>query len=86
MTAIYSQNKTRDRTQMMIVIRIRIMYIYYALIDAMIAHMMRININTSFYTHAEHSPTDAIHTKDYLKEKTKSNKIKALVFCPSASS
>ena len=34
-----------------------IMYIYHALINALSAHMMHINLNMIFYTHVEHSPT-----------------------------
>ena len=32
-----------------------IMYIYHALINALSAHMVHINLNTIVYTHAEHS-------------------------------
>ena len=31
------------------------MYIYHALINALSAHMVHINLNTIVYTHAEHS-------------------------------
>ena len=34
-----------------------IMYIYHALINALSAHMTHINLNMTFYTHVEHSPT-----------------------------
>ena len=34
-----------------------IMYIYHALINALSAHMIRINLNMIFYTNVEHSPT-----------------------------
>ena len=34
-----------------------IMYIYHALVNALSAHMIRINLNMIFYTHVEHSPT-----------------------------
>ena len=33
------------------------MYIYHALINALSAHMIHINLNVIFYTHVEHSPT-----------------------------
>ena len=33
-----------------------IMYIYHALINALNTHMIHINLNTTFYTHAAHSP------------------------------
>ena len=32
------------------------MYIYQALINALSAHMIRINLNVIFYTHVKHSP------------------------------
>ena len=34
-----------------------IMYIYHALINALSAHMIHINLNMIFCTHAEHGPT-----------------------------
>ena len=37
-----------------------IMYIYHALINALSAHMIHINLNTIFYTHVQHSPTKTI--------------------------
>ena len=39
-----------------IIIIIIIMYIYHALINALSAHMIHINLNMIFYTHVEHSP------------------------------
>ena len=48
-----------------------IMYIYYALINALSAHMIHINLNMIFYTHVEHSPTKTIYIKYYTKTKTK---------------
>ena len=33
-----------------------LMYIYHALINALSAHMIHINLNTIFYTHVEHLP------------------------------
>ena len=39
------------------IIIIIIMYIYHALINALSAHMIHINLNMIFYTHVEHSPT-----------------------------
>ena len=41
-------------------IRIRIMHIYHALINALGAHMICINLNTVFYAHVELSPTKTI--------------------------
>ena len=42
---------------------IMIVYIYHALINALSAHMIHINLYTIFYTHAEHSPTKTIYIK-----------------------
>ena len=39
-----------------IIIILIIMYIYHALINALGAHMIHINLNIIFYTHVEHSP------------------------------
>ena len=44
-----------------------IMYIYHAFINALSAHMIHINLNIIFYTHAEHSPTKTIYIKYYTK-------------------
>ena len=41
------------------------MYIYHALINALSAHMIHINLNMIFYTHVEHSPTKIIYIKYY---------------------
>ena len=38
-------------------VEIIIMYIYHALVNALSAHMIPVNLNTIFYTHVEHSPT-----------------------------
>ena len=46
-----------------------IMYIYHALINALSAHMIHINLNMIFYTHVEHSPTKTIYIKYYKKNK-----------------
>ena len=45
------------------------MYIYHALINALSAHMIHINLNMIFYTHIEHSPTKTIYIKYYTKKK-----------------
>ena len=39
------------------------MYIYHALINALSAHMIHINLNIIFYTHVEHSPTKTVYIK-----------------------
>ena len=46
------------------------MYIYHALINALRAHMIDINLNMIFYTHVEHSPTKTIYIL-YYKNKIK---------------
>ena len=45
------------------------MYIYHALINALSAHMIHINLNMILYTHIEHSPTKTIYIKYYKKKK-----------------
>ena len=47
------------------VVKIIIMYIYHALINALSAHMIHINLNVIFYTHVKHSPTKTIYIKYY---------------------
>ena len=39
------------------------MYIYHALINALSAHNMHINLNMIFYTHVEHSSIKTIDIK-----------------------
>ena len=48
-------------TIIIIIIIIIIMYIYHALINALSAQMIHINLNMIFYTHVEHSPTNTIY-------------------------
>ena len=45
----------RDLTDKLGVLTITIMYIYHALINALSAHMIHINLNIIFYTHVKHS-------------------------------
>ena len=42
-----------------------LMYIYHALINALSAHTIHINLNMIFCTHVEHSPTKTIYIKYY---------------------
>ena len=42
------------------------MYIYHALINALSAHIININLNMIFYTHVEHSPTKTMVWRDLL--------------------
>ena len=58
------QRKGRMRDWVIIII----MYIYHALINALSAHMIHINLNMIFYTYVEHSPTKTIYLKYYLKK------------------
>ena len=46
------------------------MYIYHALINALCAHMMHVNVNMTFYTHVQHSPTKTIYIKYYTEKQT----------------
>ena len=39
------------------------MHIYHALINALSAHMIHINLSMIFYTHVEHSPIKTIYVK-----------------------
>ena len=49
----------------------QIMYIYHVLINTLSAHMIHINLNLIFYTHAEHSPTKTVYIKYHTKNKNK---------------
>ena len=53
------------------------MYIYHALIKALNAHMIHINLNMIFYTHVEHSATKAIDIKYYIYIKIFKKKTRA---------
>ena len=44
------------------------MYIYHALINALSAHMIHINLNMIFYTRVKHSPTKTIYIKKKIKK------------------
>ena len=44
------------------------MYIYHALINALSAYMIYINLNLIFYTHVDHSPTKTIYIKYIYKK------------------
>ena len=43
---------------------------YHALINALSAHMIHINLNMIFYTHLEHGPTKTIYIKYYTEKQT----------------
>ena len=54
--------------------QIIIMYIHHALINALSAHMIHINLNMIFCTHVEHGPTKTIYIKyssSFFKEEKK---------------
>ena len=42
------------------------MYIYHALINALSAHIIHINLNTILYTYVEDSPTKTIYIRHYM--------------------
>ena len=46
------------------------MYIYHALLNALSAHLVHINLNMIFYTHVEHSPTKTIYLRYYMEKHT----------------
>ena len=46
---------------------------YHALINALSAHMIHINLNTVFYTDGEHSPVKTIYIKYYMKNQQSVN-------------
>ena len=46
------------------------MYIYHALINALSAHIIHINLNTVLYTHVDHSPTKTVYIKYYTEKQT----------------
>ena len=46
------------------------MYIYHALINALSARIMHIDLNTIFYTRVEHSPTKTIYIKYNMETHT----------------
>ena len=58
---------TEKTTEAIAAYLIIIMYIYHALINALSAHIIHINLNVIFYTHVKHSPTKTIYIKYYLK-------------------
>ena len=47
------------------------MNIYHALVNALSARTIRINLNMIFYTHVEHSPTKTIYIKYYTHTQKK---------------
>ena len=55
------------------------MYIYRAIIGPLSARMVRINLNTIFCTHAEHSPTNAVYVKCYISQKGERSEFKPFI-------
>ena len=45
-----------------------IMYNYHAFNNTLGTHVIYINLNMIFYTHAEHSPTKTIYIKYYMEK------------------
>ena len=56
-----------------------IMYIYHALINALSAHMIHMNLNMIFYTHVKHSPTKAVYIKFFFFKSIKKNPFTAMM-------
>ena len=46
------------------------MYSYHALINALSAHIIHINLNMIFYAQVLHSPTKTIYIKYYTEKQT----------------
>ena len=46
------------------------MYIYHALINALSAYIIHINLNTMFYTCVEDSPTKTVYIRHYMETHT----------------
>ena len=72
---LWSELKTLQANQVVLessaiicILIIIIMYIYHALINALSAPLIHINLNMIFYTHVEHSPTKTIYIKYYRKQ------------------
>ena len=55
---------------LLLLIIIIIMYIYHALVNALGAHMIHINLNMIFYTHVKHRLTKTTHTKQDTERQT----------------
>ena len=64
--SIFVINATKTPTKWVLLL----LYIYHALINALSAHMIRINLNMTFYTHVEHSSTRTTHTKHHAERQT----------------
>ena len=46
------------------------MYIYHALINALSAHIIHINLNTIFYMYVEDSPAKTTYIRHYMETHT----------------
>ena len=68
--ALCSLPAARNSVCFILIITIIIMYIYHAVINALSAHIIHINLNMIFYTHIEHSPTKTIYIKYYTNKTT----------------
>ena len=56
-----------DKSKIIIII----VYIYHALINALSAHIIHINLNTIFYTYVEDSPTKTNYIRHYMETHTR---------------
>ena len=63
----YTKVFGEESTEVACIIIIVIIYTYYALINALSAHIIHINLNTIFYTHVEDSPTKTIDITYYMQ-------------------
>ena len=62
--------KQDPNTKRLIII---IMHIYHALINALSAHIMHINLNTIFCMYVEDSPTKTIYIRHYMETHTQTH-------------
>ena len=53
-----------------LIIIITIVYIYHALLNALSAHTIHINLYTILYTHVDHSPSKTIYRRYYIEAHT----------------
>ena len=65
LAASLSNRLVRRSPEKLFCLVIIIMYIYHAVINALSAHMIHINLNMIFYTHVKHGPTKTIYIKYY---------------------
>ena len=59
------------------------MYVYHALINALSAHTIHINLSIIFSTHVEHSPTETIYIRYYMETHAHTQWLITQCFTPS---